>query len=366
MKPTVTNIRATTIAPFVKDGAPFSRVVIESTLPPYWYTVRRVNSKGIIVILSGFDLTPPEGNVPVYDGLIKEILLSRSGPDEVSVDIHLEHPAGVETEVEPGTPSRLILRLDRASLRGIMTGRVILVDPGHGGNDPGASGPTKVLEKNAVLDVGRRLAVAIRATGGEAILTRDDDQDVTRAIRFRQAHEGRVDCLVSLHLGAPGTRNLRGTKTLYLPSHPESPSLAGIIHEALVQKLKLSDRGVARDSKYFGDLPVPAAVTEMVCLHNPVDEALLRSWIFRERLAQSVCRGLKNYFLLTRNGRKDADRGNGRHYERRGFLEDVERTRLHQEVRSDPGGHEGVSDGIRQYRNFPKVWRQDTDKGGER
>jgi N-acetylmuramoyl-L-alanine amidase len=228
------------------------------------------------------------------------------------VDIHLEHPAEVQTSLKAGMPSRLTVRLDRSYLKGIMTGRVVLVDPGHGGNDPGASGPTKVLEKNTMLDVGRRLAAAVRAMGGEAVLTRDEDRDVTRGMRFRPAHEGRVDCLVSLHLGAPGTENIRGARTLYLPSHPDSPVLAGRIQEALVQKLKLNDRGVARDGKYFGDLPVPAVAAELVSLHNPVDEALLRSWIFRERLAQCLSRGLKNFFL-TRDGRKDGRRANGSH-----------------------------------------------------
>lgn len=355
MKPKVTNIRATTIAPVLEDSTLVSRVIIESTLPPLRHTVRRVNSKGVIVILSGFGLTPPEGTVPVYDGLISEIVLTRSGPDEVSVDIHLEHPAEVQTSLEVGMPSRLTVRLDRAYLKGIMTGRVILVDPGHGGNDPGASGPTKVLEKNAVLDVGRRLTSAVRAMGGEAVLTRDEDRDVTRGIRFRQAHEGRVDCLVSLHLGAPGTRNIRGTKTLYLPSHPESPTLAGHIQEALVQKLKLNDRGVARDGKYFGDLPVPAIATELVCLHNPVDEALLRSWIFRERLAQCLSRGLKNFFLLARNGRKDVHRANGPHYEGSGYLNDVETANYRRSGHRDiPTGDEGASHGLKEQRDFPK------------
>lgn len=311
MKPKVTNIRATTIGPALEGGVPFSRVVIESTLPPHGYTVRRVNSKGVIVILPGFELTPPEGSIPVYDGLVKEMFLTRAESDGVSVDIHLEHPTEVHTIIEPGTPSRLTIRLDRTFLQGIMAGRVVLIDPGHGGNDSGASGPTKVLEKNAVLDVGKRLAAAVRAMGGEALLTRDDDWDVSRGVRFRAAHEGRVDCLVSLHLGAPGTRNIRGTRTFYLPSHPESPTLAANIQAALVQKLNLVDRGVARDGKHFGDLPVPAVVAELVCLHHPVEEALLRSWIFRERLAQSLGRGLKNYFLLTRNGAKNGDRVNG-------------------------------------------------------
>jgi N-acetylmuramoyl-L-alanine amidase len=92
----------------------------------------------------------------------------------------------------------------------------VVIDPGHGGEDEGAKGPNGVLEKDVVLDVGRRLAEELEDAGLRVVLTRSSDEFVSLDKRTHIANDARGDLFVSIHANAAKDVSIRGTETFFL------------------------------------------------------------------------------------------------------------------------------------------------------
>lgn len=293
-KPKVTNLWAD-----VRAGPTgtcrVSLVVLEATALPARHRLSRAGPLSWALEISGAELRAPDGVIPIYDGLITYLELAQPGPGQIKLTVTLEHEVEPLVTVEDDIPARLLLTFSRLVLKDIMGGKVVLIDPGHGGRDLGAPGPINLLEKNVVIDIAWFLAAAVKEMGGRPILTRTEDEDVPARGRLLPARESKVHCLVGLHTGHQPDPEIRGTRTLFRPSHPGSQTLAGLVQKAIVTKLiEVSDLGLAREAG--SSLPVPSISVETVSIANPVDEALLRSLTFKERLGQAICRGIKNYF----------------------------------------------------------------------
>jgi len=91
-----------------------------------------------------------------------------------------------------------------------------VIDPGHGGQDEGAKGPGGALEKDVVLDVGRRLAEALEEEGLRVVMTRRADEFVSLEKRTYIANDARGDLFVSIHANAANDTSIRGTETFFL------------------------------------------------------------------------------------------------------------------------------------------------------
>ena len=94
--------------------------------------------------------------------------------------------------------------------------RRVILDPGHGGHDPGATGPTGVREKDVVLDVARRLRDKLAARGVEVLMTREDDTFIPLGGRTRLAADHEADLFLSLHANASRNKRVHGVEAYYL------------------------------------------------------------------------------------------------------------------------------------------------------
>jgi len=92
----------------------------------------------------------------------------------------------------------------------------VVIDAGHGGQDEGAKGPGGALEKDVVLDVGRRLAEALEDEGLRVVMTRSADEFVSLEKRTYIANDARGDLFVSIHANAAKSTSIRGTETFFL------------------------------------------------------------------------------------------------------------------------------------------------------
>jgi N-acetylmuramoyl-L-alanine amidase len=92
----------------------------------------------------------------------------------------------------------------------------VVIDAGHGGEDEGAKGPGGVLEKDVVLDVGRRLAKALEDEGLRVVMTRSSDEFVSLEKRTYIANDARGDLFVSIHANAANDTSIRGTETFFI------------------------------------------------------------------------------------------------------------------------------------------------------
>ncbi len=185
-------------------------------------------------------------------------------------------------------------------------GRVIVIDPGHGGFDPGAIGPAGTYEKDIVLDISLRLRELLQPTGVRIIMTRDKDEFVSLWARTELANKVNADAFISVHANAHVRGIPEGIETYISPRcHQYSFRLAEFVHREVVRELGLRDRGVKQENyKIIDPLKVPGILLEVAFLSNPLEERILRDANRRQDIAEAIFRGLNEYFTqLRREGR---------------------------------------------------------------
>ncbi|MCU1271644.1 MAG: N-acetylmuramoyl-L-alanine amidase [Acidobacteriaceae bacterium] len=228
---------------------------------------------------------------------------------------------------------------DRSLIRtlGLRIGKIV-IDPGHGGHDTGTIGPDGLLEKELVLEVSRRLGKLLAARlGAEVAFTRRDDTFIPLETRTSIANQEQADLFVSVHANSSRDPDARGVETYYLnfTSSPEALEVAArenaasdkSIHELqdLVKKIALKEK-IEESREFASDVQgalhsglaarnpgernrgvkkapfvvliganMPSILAEISFLSNPTDERRLRTPEYRQRIAESLYRGIARY-----------------------------------------------------------------------
>lgn len=198
-----------------------------------------------------------------------------------------------------------------ASLRsrapGPLQGHKIMIDPGHGGRDPGAIGQAGVREKDVVLDVSLELAKQLREWGAEVRLTRDTDRQVAGPdapkredlqARVDMANNWPAEIFISMHANANENRDVKGTESyVSRNSSDASKKLAAAMHKHMVDDLGLPDRRVLKSDFYvIKNTTMPGTLMEIAYLSNSEEETKLGDPDFRKRAATAMAEGVKDYF----------------------------------------------------------------------
>jgi N-acetylmuramoyl-L-alanine amidase len=228
---------------------------------------------------------------------------------------------------------------DRSLTRtlGLKIGRIVL-DAGHGGHDTGTIGPDGLMEKDLVLDVTLRLGRLLETRlGADVIYTRDDDTFIPLETRTAIANQHQADLFISVHANSSSDPTARGVETYFLnfTSNPEALEVAARENavsqksifelQDLVKKITLKDkidesRELATDveqSLYTGlssrhstlkdrgvkkapfvvliGANMPSILAEISFVSNPTDEAKLETPDYREKIAESLYRGIAKY-----------------------------------------------------------------------
>jgi len=209
----------------------------------------------------------------------------------------------------------LVGTLQRAALpvSGPLTERIVVVDAGHGGPDPGAIGAGGTLEKAVVLEVALLLRDYLRQGGVTVIMTREDDSDLSGmssgplrerkradlAARVDLINASGADVLVSIHANSFPSSRWSGGQTFYRTDRaPESKLLASCIQGELVHITGETHRTANRTihQHILEETWIPAVTVEIGFLSNPREEQLLQRPDYRAKVAWSVFVGLMRYF----------------------------------------------------------------------
>lgn len=198
---------------------------------------------------------------------------------------------------------------------------VVVLDPGHGGNEPGAVGPTGLEEKDINLDVSIRAAGLLNSRGIPTLLARSTDYRMTVPFRVDLAKASSADLLVSIHHNAApdGPSAKPGTETYFQYRSADSKRLAGLIYEEVLEALSTLDVPWVADTDagakwrlgssgadYYGILRrsgeagVTTALAEFAFLSNPAEEAALRRPEVLQLEAEALVRGIER-FLTTQD-----------------------------------------------------------------
>ncbi|OPX90553.1 MAG: N-acetylmuramoyl-L-alanine amidase LytC precursor [Pelotomaculum sp. PtaB.Bin104] len=289
--PRITNIWSKVIED--STGSLITRVVVEST-GAFEYSADKQGGR-IVLAGAGVIANMPEGSIEVNDGLVREIALAQTEPGRAVVEVHAEHPCKFNVEVADGIPYRTIITLDRSYIANLFKDKTIVIDPGHGGEDPGSAGPVNLLEKNVVLLIAEILAEKLEQASARAVLTRTGDKTVAPASRFQLAAQERAGLFLGIHTHSDKNSKVSGASTRYKPASRASAALAVLVQEELLKKLRVADRGVRERPELAVPGDIPGVEVEVVTISNWVEEGLLRSPTFHKKAAEGIFNGVKNY-----------------------------------------------------------------------
>ena len=184
-----------------------------------------------------------------------------------------------------------------------------MIDPGHGGNDSGAIGPSGVMEKTVTLRVALELEKLLEDEGATVIMTRKTDIEV--APRGRQAtdieelkercevaNREKADIFISIHMDSFTNPAARGTTGYYFSQgSPDSKKLADCIRKALCEELKTPSRGTQPCNFYVvRNTDMPATLIELAFISNAIEEKLMNSKEGIQKAAQGILDGIQDYF----------------------------------------------------------------------
>ncbi|MDP3058474.1 MAG: SH3 domain-containing protein, partial [bacterium] len=177
-----------------------------------------------------------------------------------------------------------------------LVGRVVHLDAGHGGNDPGAIGINGLYEKNINLIIALKLKQLLENEGATVYMTRSTDIFHILDDRVAMANSFGAELVVSIHNNSHPSSSVSGTQTFYGVTEG-SLSLGWAIHQQLVA-LGLVDRGLLTATfKVLRLTVIPAVLTETAFLSNRGDAELLSQPIFLDSVAEAHFKGIKTWLL---------------------------------------------------------------------
>ena len=173
----------------------------------------------------------------------------------------------------------------------------IVIDPGHGGDDPGAEGASGSYEKEFTLSLSNKIKAALEDEPDIQVhMTREEDVFLSSETRERPkfANELQADLFISIHANTFADPTVSGTETFYYDE--DSRALADIIHRHVVSATRFRDRGVTEENFFvLTDTHMPAVLLEIGYLTNPQEEQELLTESFQLTVAQAIADGIKEF-----------------------------------------------------------------------
>ncbi|MBD3272662.1 MAG: hypothetical protein GF384_09025 [Elusimicrobia bacterium] len=321
-----------------------TRIIVEYA--DYVTLKERVSSRKVILkFING--VCGKEETIAVNDGAVKKIRI-RQNTRQASIVISL-HKSARDTRVSiEEKPNRVIVDVMRetiaeAGLPAITDEKniTVVIDPGHGGKDPGAIGRNGTKEKDLNLKIGLRLAKMLKKdTGWNVILTRDDDTFIPLFERADIANKNKADLFVSLHCNASLNRESEGFEIYFLSGsatdkaaaatarlensaleleensrikkkkvdrllwsiaknlfHRESAQVCAHILQEVQKRVKIKNR-FAKQARFYVlmNAQMPSVLIETGFLSNRTEEARLKSRRFQTKMVNAYYAGIVDYF----------------------------------------------------------------------
>ncbi|MGK7932728.1 MAG: N-acetylmuramoyl-L-alanine amidase [Microcystaceae cyanobacterium] len=200
----------------------------------------------------------------------------------------------------PRDPNASTSRTPRSTTPRRQQGKVlVIIDPGHGGKDPGAIGLQGLREKDVILPISQEVARILEKQGVQVIMTRKSDYFVSLKGRTDMANRVGADLFVSIHANAvgKGRTDVNGFEIFYYGNR----SLSESIHRSVTRSINIRDRGVKRARFYvLRNSRMPATLVEVGFLTGYEDSAKLRNASFRSQMAQAIARGILEHIQRNR------------------------------------------------------------------
>jgi N-acetylmuramoyl-L-alanine amidase len=328
----------------VRSYPTYTRIVLEADAPIEPRLVE--TDAGLTVTFPDVSPRGWTGTRTVRDGLVATTELGESR-GAAALRVAFERPPAARKVFRLEDPPRVVLDFHRQAGAPATSGagpeplQTIVIDPGHGGHDAGAMGPSGLQEKELTLDIARRVAALLQEElGVRVVLTRGKDQFIGLRERTALANRERADLFLSIHVNAAPDGAATGTETYFLSNEAtdgaarraaeyenrliagdaggkggspdvlrsilwdlaqsdfqqESSRVAEALQNNLDRALRRPSRGVKQAPFYvLGGAAMPAVLVEIGFISNPQEEQRLRDDGYRDRIARALVAGVASY-----------------------------------------------------------------------
>ncbi|EIV99724.1 N-acetylmuramoyl-L-alanine amidase CwlD [Thermoanaerobacter siderophilus] len=183
--------------------------------------------------------------------------------------------------------------------------KVVVIDAGHGGPDPGKPGKYGKDEDELNLEIAQKLRELIEESGGIVVMTREDDtlsdSSLSKDLKNRvvKANEVIADVLISIHLNSFSQSKYKGAQVFYQNNSEKGKLLAELIQQELRNTLDPDNDRMAKSSNSYyllRNAKMPAVIVECGFMSNPEEEKLLNDENYQYKIAWAIYKGLIHYF----------------------------------------------------------------------
>ncbi len=333
----VTNVRWVT-----RNDAAISyvRMVLDLTKPSS--AVATIDSKGTTteVVLKNTVMKDAPKQITMDPKIAKNAKFTKVGNDVV---IQIQTPAALEendvkvfrlkSDSANNKPDRLVIDVTQKNVKprtkyytgkadngpvkikatkpfrtsGGLAGKVITIDPGHGGSDPGAVGANGTMEKQITLGVSEQLRNILTAQGAKVVMTRTTDVDVhgrhasgpdELQARANIANKNNSDLFISVHINSFTNPSVGGVSSYYYDKTVYDQKLASSIENYIGNKSGFGgDRGVQPGNLYvLRNTDMPATLLELGFISNVAERTLLEKEKTQREFAELIAKGIRDYF----------------------------------------------------------------------
>lgn len=243
-----------------------------------------------------------EGKAPTGTSEAKVVKASSSSTSESKANVKTDKNSTATKEELP----LAIKAKTKFRTGGGIKGKIITLDPGHGGSDPGAIGASGLKEKQITLEISMRVKELLEKEGAKVYMTRTTDKDVygpnasDRAelqARVNVAEKYNSDLFISLHINSSVNKSVGGFSSYYYPKTDNDLKIAKDIQDKFAKNFGVDNLGVRQANFYVVKrCSMPATLLEMCFISNPKEEKLMKSRWFQKKTARLIVEGVENYF----------------------------------------------------------------------
>lgn len=252
----------------------------------------------------------PTKNVQLNDGLI---IIKDEFLDEIKVEkgetetiLSLKFRRSIEyTQISKNIDKKIHLSIKKNNNLKPMD-RLLVIDPGHGGYQPGATSITGKKEKDFNLTISLKLNEKLKELGYNTVMTRDEDTALGLYERPEMANELNADVFISIHANSHGNKGIEGIEVLYCPSfnsdlkEGDQHPFAETMLDALIEGTGAKNRGVIKRPNLvvLRESKMPSVLVEAGFLSSPREEKLLFTEEYQNKIVDSMVKGIENYFEI--------------------------------------------------------------------
>lgn len=186
-----------------------------------------------------------------------------------------------------------------------VVGKIIAIDPGHGGFDPGALGTNGMDEKDLNLAIAQKLANILRQAGAAVVLTRETDAPLAHTkngdlqARVDMVRESNADIFITIQCNSDPNSSYHGAQTFYYPSSEQGKLLETDIQKEIKQVLNNTHRQPQKHGETYmlKNLDIPSVIVEVGFISHPEEEKSLNDSRYQNKMAWCIYSGIVDYFV---------------------------------------------------------------------